>query len=440
MESELMPIMMFVPLIVLLMLGVPLAFSLGIVAVIFGYITLGTSIFTVFASRTYGLMTNYVMVAVPLFILMGYLLEASGMAERLYNGLRNLFGPVRGGLAIGTVVVCTLFAASTGIIGASVVTMGLLAVPSMLKYKYSKDLATGTTCAAGTLGILIPPSIMLVVYGSLSGLSVGKLFAASIFPGLLLASVYIIYIIIRSAVRPQDAPAMSKEELEGISLKKRLLKAITGVAPVLILIICVLGSIFVGIATPTEAGAIGAFITLVLMVLYKEFTWKKFKKVLLNTLKTSCMVNLIVILAGCFTSIFMASGGGAVVTNLLLNSGFSSGVILFVILFIVFILGMFLDWIGILLIVVPIFSPIAMGLGYDPLWFAMLICVCLQMSFITPPFAYAIFYLKGVAPKEVRISDIYKGVLPYIALQWLVLYLCIKFPQIILWLPNKLIR
>lgn len=436
MSPEFASVMMFVVLLIFLVIGMPLAFALGTVGCIFGYLSLGSCVFPMFASRVYSLMTNYIMTAVPVFVFMAYLLEISGAAERLYIGFRNLFGPLRGGLAIGTVAICTLFAASTGVIGAAVVTMSLLAVPSMLKYGYAQDLATGTTCAAGTLGILIPPSIMLVVYGSLSGISVGKLFMAAFLPGLLLSSLYILYIAIRCFIRPDDGPAMSYAEISETSLSQRLWKAMLGIAPMLLLIIAVLGTIFTGIATPTEAAAVGCFIAFLMVIGNGQFSLKSMSSIVIKTLKTTCMVNLIVIFAGCFTTVFLGIGGGETVTNFLLGLGLPDWGILFLMLFIVFILGMFIDWIGILLICTPLFLPIAKQIGYDPLWFALLICLTLQMAFITPPFAYAIFYLKGVAPKEVQLTNIYKGVLPFVALQWLAVLLCIIFPQIILWLPS----
>lgn len=439
MSPETATLLMFGFLLLLLLAGLHLAFALAVVAVVFGYLMMGTPVFGMFSSRAFGLMHNYVLLAAPLFIFMAYSLQASGLAERLYEGFRLLFGPLRGGLAIATVVVCTLFAASTGIIGASVVAMGLLAVPAMLRHGYSKELATGTTCAAGCLGILIAPSVMLVVYGEQVGISVGRLFLGSILPGLTLSVLYIGYIVIVCLVRPDWGPAMSKEELLQSSLIRRLWRAALGTGPILLLIFAVLGTIFLGIATPTEAAATGAFIALILMFAYGKFSWPTLRDVVLSTLKTTCMVNLVLITASCFTTVFLGMGGGKVIGSGLIGLGLSPMGTLFVMMFVVFILGMFLDWIGILMIIAPIFSPIAVSLGFDPVWFGLLVAVCLQMSFITPPFAYAIFYLKGIAPPEIQIGHIYRGVVPYVILQWIALGLCVRFPQIILVLPNMMI-
>lgn len=432
-------VLMFGGLILFLALGMQLAFALGILATIFGYFTMGPGIFATFSSRAFDLMSNYILIAGVLFVFMAYLLVEAEVAEKLYTGFRYLFGPINGGLAVATVVVCTLFAASTGIIGASVVSMSLLALPAMLRYNYSPVLATGTVATAGCLGILIAPSVMLIVYGSLTSLSVGKLFAASIFPGLTLSFLYISYIVVVCARKPELGPGMSLQERAEISLGRRLLKALTGVGPVLILILGVLGTIFVGLATPTEASAIGAFIAFLMMVAYGKFSVGKLKKIVFSSLKTVGMVYFILLWASCFTTVFLGMGGGKVVTNFVLGMGGGPMGSLILMMLVVFILGMLLDWIGIVMIVVPLFQPIAESLGFNGLWFALLVCICLQTSFITPPFAYAIFYLLGTAPKGVEINHIYKGVFPFIILQIIGLALCIMFPQIILWLPNKII-
>jgi tripartite ATP-independent transporter DctM subunit len=409
-------------------------------ATLFGLAYWGGGVLLMFVSRGYGMMSDYIMIAVPLFILMGYVMEQTGIAVRLYNGLYFIFGPVRGGLGIATIVVCTLFAASTGIIGASIVTMGLLALPMMLKYGYAKDLASGTVCAGGDLGILIPPSIMLVVLGSQATLSVGRLFLGAFPPGLLLSALYMAYIAVRCLVRPKDGPAMTKDERTAMPVRMRLIKAVEGVIPPVLLIFCVLGAIFLGIATPTEAAAIGAFIALLIGLLYREVSWDKLRAALIGTLKTTAMVLFVMLGASCFTAVFLGLGGGDVVTGFLIGLGLGPYGLLVLMLFIIFVLGMFIDWIGILLITIPIFMPLAKLLGFDPLWFGIIMCLDLQMSFLTPPFAPATFYLKGVAPPDVQYTDMYKGVWPYLILIAICIAICVLFPEVVTWLPAKMIK
>jgi len=438
--SETVAMLMFLLLLVGCVLGFPIAFVLAGLATLFGLGYWGSEVLLMFVSRCYGMMSDYIMIAVPLFVLMGYIMEQTGIAVRLYNGLYYIFGPVRGGLGIATVVVCTLFAASTGIIGASIVTMGLLALPMMLKYGYAKDLASGTVCAGGDLGILIPPSIMLVVLGSQATLSVGRLFLGAFPPGLLLSALYITYIAVRCLLRPKDGPAMSKEERTAVPLHMRMSKAVEGVIPPILLIVCVLGAIFLGIATPTEAAAIGAFIALAIGMIYREVTWKKLKTAFVGTLKTTSMVLFVMLGASCFTAVFLGLGGGEVVTGYLIGLGLGRYGLLVLMLFIIFVLGMFIDWIGILLITIPIFMPLAKMLEFDPLWFGILMCLDLQMSFLTPPFAPATLYLKGVAPEDVQYTDMYKGVWPYLILISAAIALCVLFPEIVTWLPEKMIK
>ena len=439
MSAELMTFLMFGLLLLLCILGVPIAFVLGGLAVIFGLLGWGPSVFLMFVSRGFNMMSNYILVAVPLFILMGYLMEQSGIAERLYSGLYVLCGSLNGGLAIATILVCTLFAASTGIIGASIVTMGLLALPMMLKYGYSKDLASATVCAGGDLGIFIPPSIMLVVFGTQASLSVGRLFMGAFIPGFILSALYMAYIGIRCAIRPKHGPAMSREERVAISIGTRLRKTVEGIAPPILLIIAVLGAIFTGIATPTEAASIGAFIALAIGLAYREITWEKLGKAARGTLRTCSMVLFIMLGASCFTAVFLGLGGGEIVTSFMMGLGLGRIGLLTLMLFIVFVLGMFIDWIGILLITVPIFMPMAETLGFDPIWFAILICLDLQMSFLTPPFAPATFYLKGVAPPGVEYTDMYKGIVAFLGLIAVCIALCVLFPDLVLWLPARMI-
>jgi tripartite ATP-independent transporter DctM subunit len=440
MSAEFVTIGMFVGLLIGLFLGHPLAFVLGGLAVIFGYLGWGPSAFYMFLNQTWGIMDNYILVCIPLFIFMAQLLDQSGVAEELFDTMRYLFGPIRGGLAVAVVVVSTLFGACTGIIGASVVTMGLLSMPVFLKYGYNKRLASGSVCAGGTLGILIPPSIMLVVMADQAALSVGKLFAGAIIPGLILSTLYIAYILVRCWIKPQDGPAISAEERAAMPGKKLILKVMKSMVPPMILILGVLGSIFAGIATPTEAAGVGAVLAFGMTLAYRKFTWSGLAQAVINTAKTTSMVIIILVGAACFSSVFMGSGGGDVVQEFILGLGFGKWGTFVVMMIILFFLGMFIDWIGIIMITFPLFLPIAQDLGFDKVWFVVTIAVMLQDSFLTPPFGYALFYLKGVAPPEVTTTDIYWGAFPFWRLMEVGLFICVIFPPALLWLANTLVK
>jgi tripartite ATP-independent transporter DctM subunit len=439
MTPEFITIGMFFGLMIGLFMGHPLAFVLGGLAVIFGFFGWGPSSFYMFLNQTWGIMDNYILVCIPLFIFMAQLLDQSGVAEELFDTMRYLFGPIRGGMAVAVVVVATLFGACTGIIGASVVTMGLLSMPVMLKYNYNKRLASGAVCAGGTLGILIPPSIMLVVMADQAATSVGKLFAGAVIPGLILSGLYITYILIRCWLKPADGPAISKEERQSISnfqLTKMVLKSMV---PPVILVVGVLGSIFAGIATPTEAAGVGAVIAFIMTLAYGKFTWSGLKTAVVNTAKTTSMVIIILVGAACFSSIFMGSGGGEVVRDFIVGIGFGKWGTFIIMMVILFFLGMFIDWIGIIMITFPIFLPIANELGFDKTWFVVTMAVMLQDSFLTPPFGYALFYLKGVAPPEVKTSDIYWGAFPFWRLMELGLLIVVVWPSTITWLADVLV-
>jgi len=438
MNPDTLALIMFGTLFITLFLGHPLAFSLGVLALVFGLIGWGGSpevVFGLFANRCYGVMEDYVLVAVPLFIFMAQMLDASGIAESLFHTMHVILGPIRGGLALAVVIVCTVFAASAGVVGATEVGIGLLAVPALMKRGYHIPLIAGSICAGGTLGIIIPPSIMLVVYGSLAGMSVGQLFAAAITPGVLLSLLYLTYISIRCGINPSLGPPLPKEERVYTWLQK-IRMILTSLVPPAFLIIVVLGSIVAGIATPTEAAGLGATGAFILALGYGKLTWKATKDACNATLLTTAMVMTLFLGGNAFQAIFMGLGGGDAISSILLGMQISPYVILFIMMGTVFFLGMFIDWLGILLIVIPIFTPIAAELGFNPLWFATLICVNLQMAFLTPPFGYSLFYLRGIAPPEMTIVHIYKGVLPFICLQWVGLILCIVYPNIILWAPR----
>jgi tripartite ATP-independent transporter DctM subunit len=439
-DSETLALVMFGTLFVTLFLGHPLAFSLGAVAMLFGLIGWGGSpgvVLALFANKTYGVMEEYVLVAIPLFIFMAQMLDASGVAEKLFHTMHVLWGPVRGGLGIAVIMVCTIFAASTGVVGATEVAIGLLAAPALLKRGYQIPLTAGCICAGGTLGIIIPPSIMLVVYGGLVGMSVGKLFAAAFFPGILLATMYMIYIAIRCGLQPDLGPPLPKEERTH-SAGEILWMVLTSLVPPLFLIGMVLGSIVAGVATTTEAAGLGALGAIVLAAGYGKLNWFSVEDAAIATLKVTSMVLILFLGGNAFQSIFMGLGGGDVISSVLLGLEISPYVVLFIMMGCVFFLGMFIDWLGILLIVLPIFTPIALELGFDPLWFATLICVNLQMAFLTPPFGYSLFYLRGIAPPEMTMGMIYRGVVPFICLQWTGLFVCIGFPELVLWLPRTL--
>jgi tripartite ATP-independent transporter DctM subunit len=441
MSPELITILMFGGVLVGIFLGYPLGIVLGGVSMIIGFLSIGEPIFNLFRMRLLTFVTDYVLLAVPMFIFMGVIVEKSGAAEKLYGGLYSWFGGLRGGLAIATILMGVLLAACVGVIAASVITMALIALPSMIKRKYSKELACGTVCAAGSLGILIPPSVMLVLYGPMSGISVGKLLIGAIVPGLILAGLYVIYTVIRCWLSPKMAPPIPIEE-RAIPLSKKINILVTGILPPLFLITAVLGSIFFGIAAPTEAASVGCLAAVLLGVVYRNFNWQTLKEATLQTMKVTCMAFFIAFGATMFTGAFLKLGGGDVVTNLLLSAPGGRWGVFTLIMFIIFILGMFIDWIGILFITVPLITPIGNTLGFDPLWFAMMVCVNLQLSFLTPPFAYSIFYLKGIAKPEWEIdtSHIIRGVIPFILLIIVGLGLLVLFPQLILWLPRLMVK
>jgi len=440
MSPDLLAILMFIILLFAVFLGHPLGITLAGLGIIFGSIGYGPGTFFILTNKTYGLMTDYVLVAIPLFILMAQFLDKSGIAEDLYETMHIVFGSLKGGLALATIVVSTVFAATTGIIGASVVTMGLLAAPTMLAKGYQKELTAGVITAGGTLGILIPPSIMLVVYGGLVGISVGKLFLAAFVPGLLLALLYLIYTFILCHIKPEYGPPLS-EKKRTHTLSQKIKMTAKSMLPPLFLIFAVLGSIAGGIATPTEAAGLGAFGALLLAALNRRTNLAFFKDSAYSTLKITCMVMLIFVGANFYTAIFTGLGGGEMFEKVLFSLSDNKWIILAVMMIIMFLLGMFVDWLGILLLCVPLFTPIAVNkLGFDPLWFALIVCINLQMSFLTPPFGYALFYLKGVAPETMQMGHIYRGIIPFVLLQLLGLVLMIFFPGIITWLPNTIMK
>ncbi len=442
MSPEILTVAMFATLIIAITFGHPLAYTLAAVATLFGLIDNGwdvAALFDMFANNTWGLMNNYVLVAIPLFILMAQLLDRSKVADELFETLFVVLGGLKGGLGLAVVVVCTVFAATTGIIGASVVAMGLLATPALMKKGYQKEMSAGIICAAGTLGILIPPSIMMVVYGGLTGMketSVGNLFAGAIFPGLLLAGLYFAYIWIRCNINPELGPPISKEEASKWTPMKKLGLTLKSLIPPMALILAVMGTILAGVATPTEAAGLGAFGALILAIFNKKFNWEVLRDSARATMSTTAMVMMLFIGGKFFSTVFLSMGGGDVVADVLVGSGMNRWIVLFIMMGIVFLMGMFIDWAAILLVTVPIFMPIAMELEFNPLWFSLLLCVNLQTSFLTPPFGYALFYFKGVAPEGYTMGHIYRGILPFVMLQILGLIILGIFPGLVTWLPS----
>ncbi len=436
-------IYMFLAALGLLAVGYPVAFSFGAVSMLFGFIAAffeiipdgGTfvevtqeffSMFSMMPFRMYSIMTNTILMAVPLFIFMGIVLQKSQLAERLLEAMGTLFGSVRGGIAISTVIVGTMLAASTGVVGASVVAMGVISLPVMLKYGYSKELATGTICAAGTLGQIIPPSIILIILGDVFGLPVGDLFKAAVMPAVALVGTYILYILVISYLKSDVAPAMpiDEAELKSTTIKK----ALVAIIPPLMLIVFVLGSIFAGIATPTESASVGAVGGLLLAFMYRKLSISLVMDSAKETVKITSMVFAILIGATAFSMVFVYTGADTIVEEFMLGLPGEKWGFLILSMLLIMILGFFIDFIEISYIVVPILLPIAETIGINPLWFAILIAMNLQTSFLTPPFGFSLFYLKGVSPPEVRTLDIYKGVIPFILIQMLVLASVIIFP------------
>ena len=434
---ELITILMFGSLFFLLGLGLPVAFACGSVGVIFTVILQGPSAVNLVSTRIFGLMVQYLLAAIPLFIFMACILERAGLIEEIYEMISQWMSWLRGGVAAATVLACTMMAAMVGVIGASEVTMGVIALPQMLRRQYDKFIACGSILAGGTLGILIPPSVMLIVYGLVDNTSIGQLYAGGILPGLMLSSFFVIYILVRCYINPKLGPPVPKEEQASWALKIKLLVHI--IAPA-ILIFLVLGTIFTGIAAPTEAAGVGAAGAMLLCAVQRKLTWKGVVQAAENTLKSTAMVLWTIYGANIFVGLYIMVGGGRFVTDLLLGSGLGKWGIIVVMQFILIFLGAFIDWVGIIMLCVPIFGPIIRQLGFDPIWFGVLFAVNLQISFLSPPFGYALFYLKGVAPPEISTTDIWKSAAPFIVLQALGVIMVMIFPDIILVLPRLLFR
>jgi len=420
-------IFIFITVLAFLLLGVPVAFVFGSVAIIFAFFIpeLGFGIFDILSLRIYGIMSNSTLMAVPLFITMGLILEKSKMAERLLVSMSTLFRDVRGGLAVSVVLVGAMLAASTGIVSASVVMMGVIALPLMLKAGYDKSLSSGTVAASGTLGQIIPPSIILIILGDVMNVSVGELFMGAVLPGALLVGLYIAYILIRSYFSPELAPI--PKEIQEVSAKEIFLSII----PPLLLMFSVLGSIFAGIASPTESAAFGVIGAIILSAINKSLNFEMLKYASLGSVKLSGMIFMILIASTAFSLVFNELGGTDAIVEFFHEDIGNVWFFIAISMLIIFVVGFFIDFIEISFIIVPILVPVMIGFGIDPLWFAILIALNLQASFLTPPFGLALFFLKGVAGDSVSSSEIYRGIIPFILLQLLALGLVIAFPDLV---------
>ncbi|RXT54926.1 C4-dicarboxylate ABC transporter [Bosea sp. Tri-44] len=430
-------VLMLVLFIFFIMLGFPIAFTLMALGVGFGYWAMGDIVFNLVVQRTYSVMANDVLVSIPLFIFMGYIIERANILDKLFHSIQLALGNVPGSLAIATLATCAIFATATGIVGAVVTLMGLLAFPAMLRAGYDVRLSAGVVCAGGCLGILIPPSVMLILYGATAGVSVPKLYAGALFPGLLLAGLYMLYVLIRCWLNPALAPKLPKEQTD-VPWTTVIWALLTSFFPLTILIMSVLGAIFFGLATPTEAAAIGSLGSLILAAAYRSLSFTKVKESVILTARTSAMVCWLFVGSFIFSSIFAILGGHEPIKNLVTALNLSPTMFLIVAQVIIFVLGWPLEWTEIIVIFVPIFLPLLEFFKIDPLFFGILIALNIQTSFLSPPVAMAPFYLKGIAPPHVTINQIFSGVMPFLWIVLVAMVLVYVFPGIALWLPKYL--
>jgi len=434
--ADLLPALMFVVFSVLILAGYPIAFTIGGTALAFGLYGFGLDFFNLLPLRIWGIMTNFTLIAVTLFVFMGATLERSRLAEDLLETMGLVLGRLPGGLAISVVIVGTLLAASTGIVGATVTTMGLIALPTMLRRNYDEGLASGVICASGTLGQIIPPSIVLVLVGDILGVPVGDLFLGSLIPGISLAAMYVLYLLGISFFRPQDAPPIPAEERTSISPRELLIRVSKVLVPPLFLMLAVLGSIFFGIAAPTEAAAMGASGALLLSIFSGRFSLKMLREVMETTTRLTSMVFIILVGATAFGLAFRGLGGDALIHDVVDQLQLPNWAIFACIMGVVFLLGFFLDYIEIAFIHLPVIAPILSAMGFDPLWYGVLLGINLQTSFLTPPFGFALFYFRGVAPARVTTGKIYRGIIPFVIIQIIGLMLVAFFPELSTWLPR----
>lgn len=420
----------------MLMLGIPIAISLAVAGFAFGFIGFGSGLFNLVPARIFGVVANYQWLAIPLFVFMGMMLEKSRLADDLLDVVGHLAGGLRGGMAIGIIVVGVLLGATTGIVGATVITLGMLTLPTLLRRGYDPGVACGSICASGTLGQIIPPSLILIVLSDIMQLSVGTLFAAAVGPGLLLAAVYCIYIVILGMVSPEKVPPLPKDERDLVSRRQLWLRFVRVVVPPLLLVFSVLGSIIGGVAAPTEAAAMGAIGAILVTIGARRFSMKALLETVESTAKITATMMLILVCAQIFALAFRGLNGEDLIQDLfdLVPGGVNSDILFLMVL--IFVLGFFLEWIEISYIAVPLFLPIFIAQDVNLVWLTMLICLNLQSSFLTPPFGWALFFLRGVAPPEVKTIHIYKGVVPFIAMQIVAIAIVFMVPDIALWLPK----
>jgi len=431
-------VLMLVGFFAMLMIGIPVAISLATVGLAFGWLGFGGGLFNLLPARFYGVVGGYQWMAIPLFVFMGVMLEKSRLADDLLDVMGHLAGGVKGGMAIGIVLFGVLMGATTGIVGATIITLGLLTLPTLIRRGYDKSVACGVICASGTLGQIIPPSLILILLSDIMQLSVGTLFAAAVGPGLLLAAVYIAWLLIMGWLRPASMPPIPRAERDAVSRRQLWVRFVKVLLPPVLLVVAVLGSIVGGVAAPTEAASMGAVGAVLITALSGRFTWKTLKDTALDTSKITAIMMFILMAAQVFALAFRGLHGEDLIARLFetLPGGVNADIAFM--MAIIFVLGFFIEWIEISYIAVPLFLPILISQGVDPVWLAMLVTVNLQSSFLTPPFGWALFYLKGVAPPSVNIKDIYKGVVPFIGLQLLTLLLVFLFPQVALWLPKAI--
>jgi tripartite ATP-independent transporter DctM subunit len=436
---DLLPFFMLPVAFLLMFLGFPVAFCMMVTAVLFGLAVFGDRVVFQFIEKIDDLSSNFVFAAVPLFVFMGSMLERSGIAEKLFEAIHIWTRRLPGGLALATVIMCILFAASSGVIGATESVVGLLTIPVMLRYGYNRALISGTICAGGSLGTIIPPSVVAVVMGPLANLSVGDILYGMTFPGLLMGALYLIYILILCILRPENGPAIPRSP-DDPSFAEKLVISLKNLIPPVLLIFAVLGSILLGWSSPTEAAAIGALASVLLTVLYGTFSLAALYEALIKTLKVTAMIMMVLLAGTLFTGVFIGAGGINTASRLIGELNLSPWTLLSLMMLIIFIAGFFLDWISIVLIFVPIFTPLATMAGFDGVWFCVLFLIMIQTSYLTPPMAPAIFYLRAVAPPEITIGHMYRGVVPFIALQVITLIVTLSFPQLVTWLPEQMLK
>ncbi|MGB8433628.1 MAG: TRAP transporter large permease subunit [Burkholderiales bacterium] len=435
---EYLPLFMLATMFVLVFLGVQVAFALSGTALVFGYIVFQGAVIFQFMEKIEDIASNFVLAAVPLFVFMGTMLERSGIAEALFEAVHLWTRRLPGGLALGTVIMCVIFAASTGVIGATETVVGLLAIPVMLKYGYDKPLICGTICAGGSLGTIIPPSVVVVILGPVANVSVGDLFAGMVFPGLIMAGLYLVYILALCVIRPAAGPRIPPSPYEP-PLAARLRVTAHALVPPLFMIFAVLGSIMLGWAAPTEAAALGALGAILLTLFYGKFSLRILNQAVFKTLRITAMIMAILLGGTVFTGVFFAAGGIALTSQFVAFLDLHAWALLFLLLGLSFLAGFVLDWVSILLIFIPIFMPLVTAAGFNPVWFSILFLIIIQTSYLTPPLAPAIFYLRGISPPSITLGDMYKGVVPFILLQLLTLAIVMAYPDTVLWLPSKML-